>query len=80
MRTKNFKNYISILVFVNYRNRLDASPPLMFALDISNVPEKFISVQLCICFLQTEANFLSFAELFYLLTASSSAAPTLQIT
>ena len=80
MRTKKFKNYISILVFVNYQNQLDASPPLMFAFDISNVPEKLILVQLYICFIQTEANFLSFAELFYLLTASFFAAPTLQIT
>ena len=30
MRTKNFKNYFSILAIVNYRNRLNASHPLIF--------------------------------------------------
>ena len=29
MKTKNFKNYISILAIVNYQNWLDASPPLI---------------------------------------------------
>ena len=28
IRTKNFKHYLSILLIVNYRNRLDVLPPL----------------------------------------------------
>ena len=30
MKTKNFKKFILILAIANYRNWLDASPPLMF--------------------------------------------------
>ena len=30
MRTKNFKNFISVLAIVNYQNWMDASPPVNF--------------------------------------------------
>ena len=40
MRPKNCKNYISILAIANYRNWLDASPPLRLFLLKSIVPKK----------------------------------------
>ena len=33
MKAKKFKNYISILAIVNYRNWLDASTPLIFEIN-----------------------------------------------
>ena len=43
MKTKHFKNYISILAIINYRNWLFASPPLDRFRKYSIVLEKWLS-------------------------------------